>query len=336
MDQYLNVFIDKEYPSFIDKYLKTNTMQRLKHITQFCGCDYTKLYNPLFLFTRYDHSLIVAHMTWHFSHNKKETIISLLHDVGTPCFSHTIDYVLGDYENQESSEKNIKNIIKLDKELLLYLKEDQIDLEDFDNLSLYHILENSSPKLCTDRLDGVLHTAYIWIHSHSLDQIKRVYDDLVVLKNEDNIDEMGFKTQSIAEEFTNMVYKYSIELQGNKDKYVMEYISRLVKESVSKKLISLDDLYIKKEIEICNIFNNNFESWKTFNKEDKIISTNKLPKDHLYISINTKKRKTIPLISAKDRNKRITEVSKYSKKIYDDIEKHKDKTYAYIENIKKL
>lgn len=336
MDQYLNIFIDKEYPYFIDKYLKTKTMKRLKHITQFCGCDYTKLYNPLFLFTRYDHSLVVAHMSWHFSKNKKETIISLLHDVGTPCFSHTIDCVLGDYENQESSEKNVKNIIKLDKELLLYLKEDGIDLEDFDDLSKYYILENSSPKLCTDRLDGVLHTAYIWIHSHSLEEIKRVYDDLVVLKNEDNIDEIGFKTQKVAEEFTNMVFKYSIELQGNTDKYVMEYISRLVKESFNKKLISLDDLYIKKEIEICNIFNNNFESWKTFQKEDKIISTNKRPKDHLYISINTKKRKTIPLISTKEGNKRIIEISKHSKKIYYDIEKFKDKKYASIENIKKL
>jgi len=71
MKQYLELFIDDEYPNFIDKYLTTDTLNRLKNVTQFCGCDYTKLYSPLFKYTRFDHSLIVAHMTWHFTHNKK-------------------------------------------------------------------------------------------------------------------------------------------------------------------------------------------------------------------------------------------------------------------------
>ena len=107
MNEYLQLFIDEEYPYFIDKYLDTKTLNRLKYVTQFCGCDYTDLYSPLFLYTRYDHSLVVAHMTWHFTHNKKETIAALLHDVGTPCFAHCIDYVFGDYLKQETSEKKI-------------------------------------------------------------------------------------------------------------------------------------------------------------------------------------------------------------------------------------
>ena len=65
MNEYLQLFIDEEYPYFIDKYLDTKTLNRLKYVTQFCGCDYTDLYSPLFLYTRYDHSLVVAHMTWY-------------------------------------------------------------------------------------------------------------------------------------------------------------------------------------------------------------------------------------------------------------------------------
>ena len=49
MQEYLNLFIDEDYPKFIDKYLNTKTLERLKYITQFCGCDYTRLYSPLFL-----------------------------------------------------------------------------------------------------------------------------------------------------------------------------------------------------------------------------------------------------------------------------------------------
>jgi len=58
MNEYINLFIDEWYPDFIDKYLTTKTLERLKHVTQFCGCDYTNLYSPLLLYTRFDHSLV--------------------------------------------------------------------------------------------------------------------------------------------------------------------------------------------------------------------------------------------------------------------------------------
>lgn len=161
MTEYLEIFIDEDYPTFIDKYLQTKTLTRLKEVTQFCGCDYTILYNPKFLYTRFDHSLVVAHMTWHFTHDKSETLAALFHDAGTPCFAHTIDYVLGDYVKQESSEIDIYKIMEKDELLLDYLKEDHLTLDSICNLENFSILENKSPRLCTDRLDGVLHTCYI-------------------------------------------------------------------------------------------------------------------------------------------------------------------------------
>lgn len=256
MNQYLDIFIDEDYPDFIDKYLTTKTLSRLKHVTQFCGCDYTNLYSPLFLYTRFDHSLVVAHMTWHFTHDKKETIVALLHDVGTPCFAHCIDYVFGDYINQESSEKSIIDIIKQDKEIQKFLIEDGLSLENLNNCDNYRILENKSPRLCTDRLDGVLHTCYIWLHTHSLKQIKEIYDNIIVLNNEDDIPEIGFKSVKMAEKFVSMVYNYAKELQGNTDKYIMKYVSEIVKLAFERKFISLEDLYTKKEKEIYDIFNN--------------------------------------------------------------------------------
>ena len=140
MEDYLEIFIDEQYPTFLDKYLSTTTLERLKYITQFCGCDYTKLYSPLFTYTRFFHSVVVAHMTVHFTHNKKETIVALLHDVGTPCFAHTIDIFLGDAINQESSEKDIIGILKNDKQLIDYLEEDQVSINDFRDYSKYKIL----------------------------------------------------------------------------------------------------------------------------------------------------------------------------------------------------
>ena len=332
---YLNIFIDKDYPTFLDKYLNTKTLKRLKNITQFCGCDYTNLYTPLFLYTRYDHSLVVAHMTWHFTHDKEATIAALLHDIGTPCFAHCIDYVFDDYLNQETSEKNIIDIIKKDKKLLSNLNEDDITLINLQDLKKYPILENKSPQLCTDRLDGVLHTCYIWLHTQPLNEIKKIYDDMIVLINEDNTQEIGFKSQEIADKFSSMVYIYAKELQGNTDKYIMKYISEIVKLAVKKKLINLDDLYIKKESDIVKIFKTNFESWKNFNKAKALIKTEEEP-NQFYISFNTKKRNTIPLLKTKNGNKRINQVSLQSNKIYNSLKNYKDTKYAYIETIKKI
>lgn len=336
MNQYLNIFIDNDYPEFIDKYLTTNTLTRLKHITQFCGCDYTKLYSPLFKYTRFDHSVVVAHMTWHFTHDKKETIMALLHDIGTPCFAHCIDYVFGDYLNQESSEKGIIEIISKDKKIQDFLKEDNLSIEDLDNYSNFYILENKSPKLCTDRLDGVLHTCYVWLHTHSLERIKEVYDNITILENEEGNPEIGFKDIKIAEKFVSMVYNYAKELQGNIDKYVMKYISEMVKLSFERKIISLEDLYAKKEEEICNIFAKNFLSWKKFNNASSLVKTDILPENRFYISFETKKRNTIPLIHTTDGDKRIIEVSNTSKNIYDELNRYKDSTYAYVEEINNL
>lgn len=336
MKEYLEIFIDKDYPKFIDKYLSTKTLERLKYITQFCGCDYTALYSPLFKYTRFDHSLVVAHMAWHFTHDKKETIVALLHDVGTPCFAHTIDLVFGDYMNQESSERSLIDVINQDNELKRLLIEDNISQEDILNYPNYHILENKSPKLCADRLDGVLHTCYIWIHTHTLEQIKEVYEDLVVLQNEEYLPEIGFKNKIVAEKFASMVYNYAHELQFNKDKYITHYMASAIQIALKKNLLSLEDLYNKKEDEICQIFSKNFSSWEKFMNAKQINRSDRKPTSEIYVSFETKKRNTIPLVQSIEKPMRIDTVSEYSKALYRKLAKEKDTKYAYVEGIETI
>ena len=205
-------------------------------------------------------------------------------------FCSLCDYVLGDYLKQESSEKEIIDIIVKDRELLSYLKEDDITLEDIKDLSKYKILDNKIPRLCTDRLDGVLHSCYIWLKTNTIEDIKEVYNNLILLTNEDNNLEIGFKDIKVANKFSKMVYRYATEFQSNNDKYVMKYISELIKLAIDRKLISLEDLYTMKESEICNIFDNNFNTWKHFKNIKYLINSNNLPNNTFYISFDTKRR----------------------------------------------
>ena len=275
-------------------------------------------------------------MTWHFTHDKKETIAALLHDAGTPCFAHCIDYVFGDYVNQESSEKKISDIVLQDKEILQFLKEDNIDLVDLDDFSRFQILENKSPKLCTDRLDGVLQTCYIWLHTHSLEQIKEIYNNMVILKNEDGNLEIGFCDLKIAEKFVCMVYNYAKELQRNTGKYVMKYISEIVKLAVQRNLVSLEDLYTKREKDICDIFAANFLSWSIFNEASTLVQSEIEPSGVFYISFDTKKRNAIPLIQTPYGSRRITEVSDKALEKYNELREYKDSKYAYVKKIRKI
>lgn len=336
MVQYLEIFIDKEYPRFIDKYLETRTLKRLKHVSQFCGCDYTKLYSVLFEYMRFDHSLVVAHMVWHFTHDKESTIAALLHDVGTPCFAHCIDFYFKDFIKQSSSEKNITDMIKDDDELLNCLKMDGLSLDDFRDLTRFPILENSSPRLCADRLDGVLHTCYIWLHTHSLEEIKEVYEDMAVLKNEEGILEIGFKTLQVAMKFVDMVHRYSVELQSNTGKYVMNFVSNIVSLSIKRGLLSLDDLYSSKEEELCALFEKNYPSWRSFQNASTLVRTDVLPEDRFFVSLEVKKRTTVPLVVMPGGAKRVTEVSACARKKYNEIENYRDSEYAYVDEIREI
>ena len=132
-----------------------------------------------------------------------------------------------------------------------------------------------------------------------------------------------------------MIAIYTKELQGNKDKYVMKYISEIIKLAVKKKLITLDDLYTKRESDIVNVLNNNFSSWQVFNNTTSLINTDTIP-NNFYISFETKKRTVIPLVQTNNGSKRITNVSEYAKGVYEELENFHDNKYAYVKTIKNL
>lgn len=335
MNDYLNVFVDRTYPNFLDKYTKTKTLERIKHVTQYCGSDYTTLYNPRFLLTRFDHSLIVAHMTWHFTHDKAATVSALLHDSATPCFAHAIDHMMNDRIRQETSERDVASFIENDEELLNCLKIDNLSLADVTNFSNYPILENKSPKLCTDRLDGVLHTTYVWLNMQSLEDIEKVYDDLLVLENEDGYPEIGFKSLDVALKFVHMVRTYALELQGNRDKFVTEYVAMIVKKAISAGLFTVDDLYTMKEEDIVDTLASSFDSWNVFKHATEVVGSSHEP-EGFYVSIETKKRNVVPLVKTENGAKRVDAISDEARKIYEEILSYKDAPYAVVDGLGRL
>ncbi len=331
--QYCMIACDNDYPAFINKYIATKELQRLKGIGQFCGSDYTKLYNLKYWYSRLDHSVICALMAWHFTKDKKQTLAALFHDLGTPAFSHCIDFMLGDSINQESAEKSVYDLLSKSIVIKKYLAEDDLTIEDVTDLNKYTIIENKKPKLCVDRLDGILHTVLIWIHTWSIDEVKEVYNDIEVLTNEDNELEIGFKDLSIAQKFFEAMYQYSIAVQENRNKFTLQYIADNLKVLINKRLIIFDDLYDKSELEIINIITCNNKNWSIFANSNHIEGSNEEPKSKYYVSTEAKKRYANPLCCINGNTCRLCDISSKSKQLLDQYLNHHEAKYAYVEGL---
>ena len=272
---------------------------RLKDIGYFCGMDYASkdIYNFALKISRFDHSLSTALITWRYTKDKKATIAALFHDIATPIFSHVIDYMNEDFLEQESTEVKTLDILSSSKKLEALLKEDNMVIEDLD-FKKYSIVDNKRPKLCADRLDGIILTSLAWTKMLKTEDIKQILDSIEAYKNEDNELELGFKNKTTLLKILNLNEAIDIYCHSKEDTYMMLLLADITKYLLKYK-IDYDDLYSLTETQAFEILNqlaiSNFElkelltKFSNLKKED--IPDISLPK--------IKKREIKPILKGK-------------------------------------
>jgi D-alanine-D-alanine ligase-like ATP-grasp enzyme len=173
------------YVGPLDKYFGTKTLQRLKGKGLFCGMDYMTLMQikPREYYSRFDHSRNVSYSAWPLSEDLKVALAGAFHDSGSLSFAHVNSFKKGEALTQENDELNVKSILLQDDELLTYLSEDKIKLDDVVDYSRYPLLDKSIPALCLDRVDGILATCLFWAKTHSIKKIKELYCMLTYFEN---------------------------------------------------------------------------------------------------------------------------------------------------------
>ena len=258
LEQYKDLLHSEQFNNIFNKYLIVPTLIRLKNVGYFCGMDYAskEIYNFSGYVSRYDHSLTVALLTWKLTNDKKSTLAALFHDISTPCFSHVIDYMNNDYIEQESTEQYTKDILKKDKYLLECLKEDDISLEEIVDFKKYTIVDNKRPKLCADRLDGIILTGLFWTKNLTMENAKDIIDDIEVFSKENNEKEIGFKSKKIAELVVDLNKSIDIYCRSNEDIYMMELLANITKNAIDKNIITYEDLYKLDEQKLMDILEN--------------------------------------------------------------------------------
>ena len=186
----------------------------------------------------------------------KQTLSGLFHDIATPVFKHCVDFLNGDYMTQESTEDLTSKIISSSKEIMDLLKSDNIKLEEVDDYHIYPVADNDTPKLSADRLEYSLSNALLTYKLSNIDDIKKIYNDVILDKDEDGTLELSFKSKETALEFVKITSKLSIIYREDRTRYSMQLIADIIKKLNEDGLITKEDLYNKKESEIIEIIEN--------------------------------------------------------------------------------
>ncbi len=296
--EYLNI-LEPEFPVWLNDYINTKELLSQRYISITCGTIYSNLFESDFFFSSLDHSIAVALVIWHFTHDKKQTLSGLFHDIATPAFKHCVDFLNGDYMTQESTEDLTTEIIKKSSEIVKLLERDNIKISEIDDYHIYPIADNNTPRLSADRLEYSLSNALFTYKLLDIESIKEIYNDIEIQKNEENKMELGFKTKKIARKFVKVTSRLSIIYREDRTRYSMQFIADILKQLSNENKISKQDLYNLKESEVIDIIESSkykdiFNIWKN---ATKVKTSKEEPKDVYYVHHGAKIRYVDPLVN---------------------------------------
>lgn len=328
--------LNEEFPEFLYDYIETPEMRRLKGTGIGCGTDWTDLFCHKFFQSNLEHSVGVALIIWHFTKNKKQTLAGLFHDIATPTFKHCIDFMNGDAKTQESTEEETEEIIRNSKEIMALLKRDNITVEEVKDYHMYPIADNDTPKLSADRLEYTFINGITFKEVWDLTKIKQIYDDIEILINEEGIQELGFKSKAVAEEFVEKASKLWPLWISKEDKLTMQFFADVLKELSQKQIITKQDLYTYSEQEIIEKIKHCGdkrieEAFQKFQKTTKVYESDEKQEGTYCISIDAKKRYIIPLVKCEKEVARINKLSKQANEQIENFLQYDTKKYIYFD-----
>ena len=337
--------LSPDYPDFLDRYIALPILKRLSGVGLLCGTDWTHLYKNRFYYSRLDHSVGVALIIWHFTHDKKQTLAGLFHDASTPVFSHVSDFRKGDALTQTATEAPNESILKNDAALRKLLQEDGLTVQEISDYHIYPVADNEIPQLSADRLEYMFPSGMALDGTWDLPSIEKAYKDITILKNEDGLDELGFKTLEIAEDYCRRFCMIGHILQLNENKLTLHMLGQIMNMAVEEGLLQEENFMNKSESEIMQVLDTAdkgqhlylarlYKTFRTMTKIEHRDST--LPAEEYFsISLDVKQRYIDPLVDMGQQGgvTRLSQVSPFAKKIIDDFKSFSDTKYGCVKLI---
>lgn len=330
-----HAILESDFPEWLQEYIETPVLQRQKHISITCGTIYSDLFKNQRFYSSLDHAVGVALVVWHFTHDKKQTLSGLFHDIATPIFKHCVDFMNGDHLVQESTEDLTTKMIAGSPEIGRLLKRDGILISEVDNYHLYSIADNDTPKLSADRLEYSLANMFFAYGVADLVEIREMYVDIVVQSDENGVKELGFQTKKIARKFVKLTSQLSIFYREDQTRYSMQFLADILKKMSESERISVADLYQMKESEVIEMilasdFSDAFLAWQKAKKIKKVKSLEECPDGVYVVNCQAKVRHIDPLWQGE----RMSKACKIAKGYIEKNLAYKMEGYLYLPGVK--
>lgn len=308
---YTSIYTE-EISVLIEQLANTPKMQRLSDIGMHCGCEYAKF--PFYQvagtpYTRLMHSVGVAKIVWNFTHDIRQSIAGLLHDIATPVFAHTIDFLQGDHLKQESTEDKTLLFIENSREITDLLKKNHILIEEVSDYHKYPIADNDTPMLSADRLEYTIGNGFC-VHNMELKTLNGIYKDLTVVQNEYGTEELCFCSVDTAKKFTEISLHNSRFFVSDEDRFSMQYLADMIRLAIERGILVQDDLYLTEKGVINKLIKDEEISkmWKSYTEISAVAASVEKPENQYCINISAKKRYIDPLVLVENNVKRLTDI----------------------------
>ena len=233
-----------DIPPFLRELAETPEMRRLRNVGMNCGCEYTDFprFRKLAPYFRFDHSVGVGLIVWHFTKSPAPAAAGLLHDIATPVFAHVVDFLNGDHLRQESTEARTAELIDRSPEIRRILQREGLTVSQVADYHDYPIADNDTPWLSADRLEYSL--GNLWNYGLiSFEKARSYYADLTVAENEDGQPELAFRTPETAAGFAMDALGTARIYVADEDRFSMEVLARLLRLALERNVIGPEDLY---------------------------------------------------------------------------------------------
>ncbi len=298
----------RSVPPFLRELSRTPEMLRLREVGMNCGCEYTafKRFRHLGPYSRYDHSLGAARIVWHFTEDPAQAAAALFHDIATPTFAHSVDFMRGDALQQESTEAGTEKIIRGSGEICRILAENGIEPDAVVDYHRYPIADNDAPRLSADRLEYTLGNLLNY-QLRPLGVLRHYYRDLIVRQNESGEPELAFRDVLTAISFAYDALRCSRIYVAPEDRYAMQMLAELLKRALARGVIDEADL-LGTEPKLIRKLKNDVLSgreWRAFRAMKEMLRDEAEAPPELRRVIPAKKRCIDPLVAGKGRLSKI-------------------------------
>jgi HD superfamily phosphohydrolase len=296
----------------LEQLAHTSEMRRLSDIGMHCGCEYAKF--PFYQmertpYTRLIHSVGVSKIVWNFTHDIRQAIAGLLHDIATPVFAHTIDFLQGDHLTQESTEDKTLSFIESSREITDLLKLHHIRIEDVSDYHIYPIADNDTPMLSADRLEYTIGNGFC-LYNMELKTLNGIYQDLTVTQNEHGIEELCFQSVDAAKKFTEISLRNSRFFVSDEDRFSMQYLADIIRVAVDDGILVPSDLYLTEKEVIKKLKHDSKLSmmWKSYTDISAVATSTERLDNQYCVNVAAKKRYIDSLVLIGNTTKRLTEI----------------------------